>query len=321
MRQSLAVEWIKRNKFNEEALQLFSRMHRLYDSFWRVRSLRFAVHRVNVPAFHGGGWFDIFSQGTLDAFVMMQHDSAPGARGRQKLLMGPWPHGIKKKVGELTFPENSVHPPGFDMMKWFDYWIKGIDTGVFDGPPVTYYVMGDVDDPEAPGNEWRTAQDWPIPCRYTPLYLREGGRLTFEKPSEESSSTTYVYDPRNPVLTKGGPNLHLPAGPMDQRELESRPDVLVFQTDPLEEPLQVIGRVKVKLWASSSCVDTDFVAKLIDVYPDGRSMLIADGIIRGRFRRSVKRVAKALAVLFDTDVNSDRVIAAAQNLVEGLVIG
>lgn len=286
LRESLAVGWSRQQKFNEETLQLFSHTHRLYDSFWRVRSLKFVVHRVNAPAVHAGGWFDIFSQGTLDAFMMMQHEGAPGARGRQRLIMGPWPHGITRKVGELEFPENAVQTPNFDMLEWFDYWLKGIDRGIFDKPPVDYYVMGDVDDPDAPGNEWRTAQDWPIPCRYTPFYLREEGKLTFEKPTEESSSQIYNYDPKNPVPTKGGPNLLIPAGSMDQSELENRSDVLTFQSELLSEPIQVIGRVKVKLWASSSCVDTDFVAKLMDVYPDGRSMLISDGIIRERFRKS-----------------------------------
>jgi len=160
---------------------------------------------------------------------------------------------------------------------------------MFDKPAVDYYVMGDVVAPDAPGNEWRTAQDWPIPARDTPLYLRETGKLTFEKPTEVNSSQAYDFDPKNPVPTKGGPNLLIPAGSMNQNELEKRPDVLVFQTESLEEPVQVVGRVKVKLWGSSSCVDTDFAAKLMDVYPDGRSMLIADGIIRGRFRKSFSR--------------------------------
>lgn len=290
LRKSLAVGWSKQNKFNEETLQLFSNAHRSYDSFWRARSLKSVIHRVNVPAVHVGGWFDIFGQGTLDAFMMMQHESADGARGRQRLVMGPWPHGKTREVGELKFPEIAVQPPNFDMFEWFEYYLKGVDTGIFDRPAVDYYVMGDVDAPEdAPGNEWHTAQDWPIPCRYTPLYLRESGKLTFEKSNKVSSSQTYTYDPEDPVPTKGGPNLLIPSGPMDQTEFEDRPDVLVFQTEPLEKPVQVIGRLKVKLWASSSCVDTDFVAKLMDVYPDGRSMLIADGIIRGRFRKSLTR--------------------------------
>ncbi len=289
LRKSLAVGWTKQNKFSEESVQLFSYAHRQYDAFWRSKSLKSVIHQVNAPAVHVGGWFDIFSQGTLDAFMMMQHEGAPGARGKQRLVMGAWPHGVKRKVGELEFPANAVKAPNLDTLEWFDYWLKGIDTGIFDKPPVDYYVMGDVDVQDAPGNEWRTAQDWPIPCQYTPLYLREGGKLTFEKPTKESSSQTYTFDPKNPVSTKGGPNLLIPAGSMDQSELEKRSDVLVFQTEPLNEPTQVIGRLKVKLWARSSCVDTDFVAKLMDVYPDGRAMLIADGIIRGRFRKSLSK--------------------------------
>jgi len=289
LRKSLAVGWVTMQKFNEESQQLFSYAHRLFDPFWQVRSLKYVIHRVNAPAVHVGGWFDIFSQGTLDAFMMMQHESAPGARGKQRLIMGPWPHGVTRKVGELEFPENALQKPNSDMFDWFNYWLKGIDTGMFDKPAVDYYVMGDVVAPDAPGNEWRTAQDWPIPARDTPLYLRETGKLTFEKPTEVNSSQAYDFDPKNPVPTKGGPNLLIPAGSMNQNELEKRPDVLVFQTESLEEPVQVVGRVKVKLWGSSSCVDTDFAAKLMDVYPDGRSMLIADGIIRGRFRKSFSR--------------------------------
>ena len=152
-----------------------------------------------------------------------------------------------------------------------------------------YYVMGDPLDPKAPGNLWRTADSWPPPATETPYYLRDGGRLLPDAPSAGESPQIYAYDPKDPVPTRGGANVYLPAGPMDQRCVEDRPDVLLFTTPVLEEPLEVTGRVKVLLWASSSAVDTDFTAKLTDVYPDGRSLLLLDGILRARHRETMER--------------------------------
>lgn len=156
-------------------------------------------------------------------------------------------------------------------------------------PPVHYYVMGDPTDPDAPGNEWRTAESWPIPAKLTPFYFHGDGSLRRNPPEQKEPSRSYKYNPRNPVPTVGGANLLLPLGPKDQRRVESRPDVLIFTTEPLEKPLEVTGQIKVVLWASSSAPDTDFTAKLTDVYPDGRSMLVLDGIIRARYRNGFEK--------------------------------
>lgn len=153
-------------------------------------------------------------------------------------------------------------------------------------PPVTYFTMGAIDDSKAPGNKRRTSAVWPIPAKVTPFYLHKDGSLSTAKPSEKSACKNYVFDLANPVPTKGGNNLLTESGMLDQRGVENRKDVLVFTTGPLRQPLEVTGRTVVHLWVSSSAKYTDFTANLTDVYPDGRSMVVADGVIRARYRNS-----------------------------------
>jgi len=178
-------------------------------------------------------------------------------------------------------------------MSWFGYWLKGEDSEYMDQPPVRYYTMGDVDDPDAPGNVWRTADDWPpVSCVQTSYFFHGDGGLRPHVPGEQGQSLSYDYDPENPVPTvppdrKVAP-LHYRL-PIDQRFIENRSDVLVFSTPPLDEPVDVTGRITCHLWASSSARDTDWVVKLADVYPDGRSILILDGALRGRHRVSLER--------------------------------
>jgi putative CocE/NonD family hydrolase len=144
--------------------------------------------------------------------------------------------------------------------------------------------MGDTEDPDAPGNEWRDAASWPPPARPTSFLLQDGSKLA-TTPSESSGTIAYTYDPTDPVPTIGGANLISGGkGPMDQRKIKERQDYLRFQTDELAEPIEVAGRVSVDLYVSTDAPDTDFVAKLVDVYPDGYEALICDGIIRTRYR-------------------------------------
>jgi len=261
--------------------------HPNYDSRWKTLNAKEKIPTMTYPGFHVGGWFDIFSQGTIDAFVERQHGGGPGSRGNQRLVIGPWWHGgfSTTAQGDLNFPQSSIYDLWPDTIRFYDHWLKGADNGFEEEPPVRYYVMGDVDNPEAPGNEWRTAADWPLPHRNLSLYLSEEGLARAPGPD---GAETYLYDPRDPVPTIGGANLVLPAGPMDQGASESRDDVLVFTSPPLQVPVEITGRVWVQLFADSSCPDTDFMAKLTDVYPDGRSMLILDGALRARHRRSME---------------------------------
>ena len=169
------------------------------------------------------------------------------------------------------------------MLRFFAHWLKDEKNGVPDDKPVHYYVMGDPEDPKAPGNFWRAADNWPPPSKPTHFYFHLDGSLARALPTEDGNRT-YKYDPHDPVPTVGGQNLNIPKGPMDQRKVESRPDVLLFTTDTLPEPIEVTGRIRARLYIESDCPDTDFTVKLTDVYPDGRSMLVTDGILRARFR-------------------------------------
>lgn len=257
------------------------------DPYWKGSRITDRFRDVNVPAAHIGGWYDIFSQGTLDAYVGFRTQGGDAFRDRQYLIMGPWTHGmesnfpIKGDKQAFRFP-NPKPPFWVGPMAWTLHHLGVRDLGepfrVM--PRVQYYVMGDVDDPFAPGNEWRAAEDWPPPSKLLRLHLHADGQLRLEKPAVDGGTTEYRYDPEKPVPTVGGGNLLLPAGPRDQRELEGRPDVCVFETPPLTEPLEITGRVRARIHASSDTPDTDIVVRLCDVYPDGKSMLLLDGATR-----------------------------------------
>jgi predicted acyl esterase len=289
-RKALVETWLQTNHFDPKALQQML-SHPDYDEFWRGLSPETHAAQIKVPVYQTGGWFDIFSQGTVNMFIALQQHGGPGAKGNAKLVMGPWTHGGagKRQQGEMVFPEQAQQSPRRDdLVEWFGQWLKGEDNGIMGEPAVTYYVMGDVDDPAAPGNEWRQVADFPPEATPVQFYLHSGGGLSREKPKADDPADSYEYDPANPVPTRGGNNLTIPAGSFDQRPVEKRPDVLLYTTAPLSEPLEATGWIGVRLYAASSCKDTDFTAKLTDVYPDGRSMLIADGIIRARHRESME---------------------------------
>ena len=158
-------------------------------------------------------------------------------------------------------------------------------------PTVQYYVMGDVDDATAPGNEWRNADDWPLPAAPIRMHLHAGGELLESCPSDSAGSTSYTYDPTDPCPTVGGANLVLPAGPLDQAAVEARSDVAVFSSPVLTEPMEITGRVRAHLWVQTNATDTDIVVRMTDVYPDGRSMLVLDGIQRLGYRDGATSLA------------------------------
>jgi len=289
-RKALVEGWLTMSLFSPEALRKWT-VTDIYNETWRERDLSLRYGKVHTAAVHVGGWYDIFSQGTIDAFLGYQNHGGRGARGRSKLVMGPWTHSVfNNKAGDLTFRNGST-PPGrvANQWAWLERHLKDVRNGVDDEPAVTYYTMGDTSDPQAPGNEWRRSSTWPPRgLRTQKLYMTTEWGLSYAKP-REPGSLDYVYDPQNPVPTTGGPQLTLPAGPRDQREVEKRRDVLVFSTEPLAEPVEVTGRVSLNLYVSSDCPDTDFVGKLCDVYPDGRSFNVCEGIRRARFRKSFSK--------------------------------
>jgi predicted acyl esterase len=231
--------------------------------------------KINVPGLHFGGWYDLFAQGNLEAYQHAQKNV-----GQQKLIMY---NGGHNGAGS-PLPYAPLSP----VYRWFDYWLKGVDTGIMDEPPILYYRM--IDYPTRTG-DWQYADQWPLPdVKKEIYYLRSDGDLSTHHPKRKEASLSYLYDPNDPVPTMGGRNLYLTMGSMDQSSVEppDRSDVLVYTTDVLENDVEVSGRVKVFLHASSNCKDTDFMAKLIDVYPDGKTMMILDGVIRARYRESLK---------------------------------
>ena len=265
-------------------------IHRHYDDADRKRDMRHYYSQIKTPMINIGGWYDIFSQGNIDTFVGLQHEGAAPARGNQKLVMGAFGHG--RLAGDLKYPGDASQRDAGLAMKWFDYWLKGIDNGILAEPAVRYYVMGDTQDPQAPGNEWRTAEDWPPKAEPTPYFLRAGGKLATAE-AETAGDDSFVSDPRDPVPTVGGNNLLLPLGPMDQRPVSSRPDVLVYETEPLLAPVEIAGRVVAELSVSSDAEDTDFCVKLVDVYPNGYQALVLDQAFRLRYREGFEKARRA----------------------------
>jgi uncharacterized protein len=243
--------------------------------------------QVKVPAFNIGGWYDVYLQGTLQNFRALRASGSTPEVRQSKVLIGPWTHthnsyvvgqvdfGFKAQMSWINLQSDVT---GLTQ-RWFDYWLKGIENGVTSEPPVKLFIMGD--------NVWRDEQEWPLArTRYTPFYLHSGGELSMQPPDSEPADH-YTYDPANPAPTTGGAVLLHPQfadGPRDQRPIEQRDDVLVYTSEPLAEDTEVTGPVIVKLWACSDAPDTDFVARIVDVHPDGFAQTITDGIIRARYR-------------------------------------
>ena len=262
--------------------------HPTYDDYWRAEDSSLHVARMNVPCFTVGSWYDFMSVGSIESFIGRQHRGGPGSRGRQQLVVGPWLHGGLPKgnrIGELEYPENARFDTAAHRLRWFDHHLKGIDNGVEREPAVRYYVMGAVDEPGAPGNVWRTASDWPVPSTPTRYYLHDGGGLGQEAPGEAASTTRYISDPANPMSL---PYAAFP-GARDARAFEQQRDVRTFTTPPLAEPVEWTGKVRAELWVESTARDADFIVRISDVYPDGRSILIMDYVRRARFREGWER--------------------------------
>lgn len=263
------------------------------DEYWQKINTERQYGRIALPMLHIGGWYDEFARSTLDNYVGFSRHLPAGAPA-QKLIMGPWIHGsFSRFVGELDFGseiDDSEQYINELNIAYFDYWLKGIDNGYPETPPVRIFVMGE--------NRWRDEQEWPLArTHYQNWYVHSGGQasesagggtLTPELPGDEPPDR-FVYDPSYPVPTNGGNILRvgMNVGPCDQRRDEPRDDVLAYTSPPLAGDLEVTGYLKVRLWAETDAEDTDFTAKLIDVYPDGREIIIQDGIIRASFRDSL----------------------------------
>jgi predicted acyl esterase len=283
-RSGLLENWLKATRMSDVNLKTFV-AHPRYDEFWAGLNPEAQADRVQAPAVFLGGWYDIFLQGTINSFVALQDHGGPGARGRCRLVIAPIGHGT---MTELHYPPNARQLPRCaNDVAWFDFVLRGKANDVGDEKPVHYYVMGDATAKDAPGNYWRSADHWPPPATARDYYLCPEGKLSTDAKPNGENHKSYRYDPKNPVPTIGGAELGADIGPKDQRKVEGRDDVLLFTTELLTEPLEVTGRIVAKLYVSSDCPDTDFTVKLTDVYPDGRSMLVTDGIQRASMRESL----------------------------------
>ena len=292
-RKSLVEGWLRGNHFDPKAVDVF-KAHYEYDAFWARYDALAHPSKINVPAVHVGGWFDTFALGTIEAFRARQHQGGEGARGRQFLVMGPWTHGVNQPllfpVAGKPFPNFQI-PQAYTLEAWIERILRHRENSARPLKAVAYYVMGDTTDPDAPGNAWRLADDWPVPHQPTAFYFHAGGRLSNEPPraADDDHFIEYTFDPADPCPTRGGCLLSEAAGPQKQNDVERRADVITFTTDPLSEPIEVTGHPEVHIFLSSSAVDTDLSVRLTDVYPDGSSYLMAEGMLRVRYRHSFEK--------------------------------
>ncbi len=297
------MDEVCRDPADNQALMAEWYRHPNYDGYWRAEDCSLHFDRMDVPCFTVGSWYDYMSQGSLASFVGRQHHGGPGSRGHQQLLVGPWLHGGLPKsnaIGELVYPENARFDTQEHMLRWFDHHLKGVDNGVEKDPAVRYYVMGAVGEPGAPGNVWRSATDWPVPAQDTAYYLHAGGSLDTAKPTDAGSSTLYKSDPGHPMVI---PSTSFP-GARDARGFETQPEVRTFTTPELTAPVEWTGKVRAELYVTSTARDTDFIVRVTDVYPDGRSILISDYARRARYRKGFERevslrAGKIYKVAFD----------------------
>jgi uncharacterized protein len=278
--------------------------HTTYDDYWKALNTEDRVADIDVPIVQQAAWYDPYTAPALRTWAKMrEHGYSERARRNQRVYVIPWTHHLPEgsKLGDLDFGPGAYVDLKQEDLRWFDYWLKGNDTGIMDEPPIRLFIMGD--------NIWRYEHEWPLArTRFTPYYLHSqgaansvvgNGSLSDQPPGAEVPDR-FEYDPNNPVPTLGGNNSTwtwmkfaqepIYPGPIDQRPIERRDDVLVYTSHVLEADLEVTGPLEMVLYATSSAVDTDFTAKLVDVYPDGRAIHLSEGILRARHRRSMETV-------------------------------
>lgn len=296
--------------------------HGRFDAYWKQLGIYTAGYYgqfANAAMVHLSGWYDAYARTATENYVGLSRRK----RAPVQLIMGPWTHGARSATfaGDIDLgPGATLDADGGDIfarrLEWFDRYLKDSGRSARRSPPVRLFVMGGGSGRRLAagrldhGGHWRSERDWPIPDRrLTPYYLFADGRLTPQAPPGTGSSRSFDFDPRHPVPTLGGTITSgeplMRGGGYDQREgpkfygsrppyrpLSERPDVLVFQTEPLAADLEVTGAIEANLWISSDAVDTDFTIKLIDVYPSSRdypegfALNVTDGILRCRYRDS-----------------------------------
>ncbi|WP_203902360.1 CocE/NonD family hydrolase [Virgisporangium aliadipatigenens] len=272
--------------------------HPGYDAYWEALAALNRSSAITVPALNMTGWYDVFAGEVVRAYTTMRRTGGSvAAREGQRLIIGPWGHGDGADQG--VFPDRSFGPAGSVRaaamtqahLRFFDRWVRG-RTEVEPGARVRIFVMG--------LDRWREEEDWPLPdTRYEDYFLHSSGRANtsegdgrlYRSPASDEVDDSFSYDPLDPVPTVGGATLGVGgfSGPADQAAVERRADVLCYTGDRLDEPLEVTGHVALTVHMSSTAVDTDVTGKLVDVFPDGRAIILCEGLCRLRYRASVSR--------------------------------
>jgi len=261
--------------------------HDSYDPFFDYLSCAGKYSAIQAPSFSVTGWYDMLCDTMIHDFQELRATGAEAA-ARSRIVIGPWGHYWAPSMKDL---DEYIRYSGLETLKWYEHMFKGVKNGVEEWPPVRYYVTG--------ADTWRSSEEWP-PGRAKTLrfYLHskgyaatsgEDGKLSPEPAKNSQLSDGYVYDPASPVPTVGGDHLFFNPGRKDQSRLERRPDVLVYRSDPLAEPLELAGPSRAVLYVSTDAPDTDFTAKLLDERPEGKIWNLRDGIARLRYREFPKR--------------------------------
>jgi len=244
--------------------------------------------KIQVPALHFGGWYDTFTRGSIAVWNgIKSYSEKVSVRDKQWLVIGPWDHDSMSvniaditpatTIGKRDFGAKAISTYGETVTEFFDYFLKGHDNGFIDNDRVRYFNIGE--------DDWRDSKEWPpISSEIKSYYLSAGEQLSTDMPGVDSVGT-YSYDPNNPITITEGTNIWSRSAVMkDRRDLAAREDVLIFETETLQEDLEITGDISLELFASSSAIDTDFTAAIVDVYPDGYSLLIQEGILRASHR-------------------------------------
>ena len=261
--------------------------HPASDDYWRRVSNHGNWSRMTAPALNVAGWYDAYAGAAFLNYEGLVRDGPPELRRHQRIVMGPWHHHIatSREVGELDFGADAIIDLHALQRRYLDRHVRGIDDGLDGEAPVRIFVMGE--------NRWREEWEWPLArTQWTDLFLGDDGSLA-DRPPESDRPDAYVYDPADPVITTGGNhslvNPGITVGPVDQRGVEARADVISYTGPVLAAPLEVTGWVSAAIWFSSSAPDTDVTARLVDVHPDGRAINVCEGMLRTRYRESFER--------------------------------
>ena len=267
--------------------------HPSFDDYWRQWSIQDHYADIQVPALTVAAWYDLFQGGSLRNYIGIraQGGSEAARKGQQLLIIIGGHAGLGRKVGDVDFGPTAEFKEDDTTLNWYDFLFKGIKNDFAKATPVKIFVMGT--------NTWRDEEAWPLARAVTTRYfLHSSGRansssgngMLSRTPPTTEPTDQYVYDPEDPVPTIGGPlccdAVHLAAGPRDQRPVELRQDVLIYSAAPFATDTEVTGPVSVELYAKSSALDTDFTAKLVDVWPNGFAQNLTEGIVRARYRDS-----------------------------------